>query len=467
MENMMRVRMRAAFLEIQRVMRRVGVLAVAVARSPVNRYRQSAGMLAVCMLSACDRARAVGSAGSDTPEVVSMAMVPITGTRDTVNGIERINFDASAFEQTAQWTLDTSAVTIAGGVNVDPDYDLTDTYTALLFSDGGIATFALVGAKLFMFSASGKPERKVGRMGQGPGEFTSPGAPILLRGDSLLILDSGNKRLNWISRSGKFATMKKLPAGPPFGVTPLGILPNGELLVNGGGNIVGNAKGDTVERSMSAIQLMTIAEPALSSPRTIASVPHFQLKRVETKYRGRSDTHTTVLGFTLHAITTVWDSSLVTGDGATYQLDVRNLDGQVVRQLHVAVPRRPVTQVMRDTMIARQLKQFEGPQSERMVDANESRRLARDAPFADSLPAFHQTFVSPNGTLWVVDGMSLNDTTWSATAFNREGVMVGRVHAPGLAFVMAFGDDRVLLRVEDTDGVVSMRVHKLVTATRP
>lgn len=424
-------------------------------------------MVPLLILAACDRARAVAVAGENLPATQVMTMLPISGVRDTVNGIERITFDANAFEQTAQWTIDTNAVMVAGGVDVDPDYDLTGTYHALLLSDGGVATFASVGAKLFMFSAGGKLERKVGRMGQGPGEFTNPGAPILLQGDSLLILDDANKRMSWISRDGKFAAMKKLPAGIDWGATPLGVLPNGELLLDGSGGVVGNVDVDSVVRSSSQVQRMTIAELALGTPRTIATVPNFQLKRVETRYRGQSGRHTTVLGYTLHATIALWDRYIVTGDGSSYKLDIRNVEGQVVRELHVARPRRLVTQAMRDSITALQLKRLNGPHAEGMVDANESRRLAREAPFSDSLPAFQQILVSPNGTLWVVDGTALNDTSWSATAFNGDGAMIGHVHAPGFAQVMAFGDDRVLLRVEDADGVVSMRVHKLIAAPNP
>lgn len=405
--------------------------------------------------------------GSDAPPAVSLAIVPVAGVHDTVDGIERIKFAGDAFSQTAQWTIDSNAITVAGGVDVDPDYDLTGAHQALLFSDGGIVTFASVGAKLLMFSASGKPERTVGRSGKGPGEFTAPHSLVLIRGDSLLVLDAANQRLNWITRQGKFAAMKKLPLREMWGATPVGLMPNGELLVDGVGGMVGESDADSVTRSQSPIQLMTIEGPDLGTPRTIATVPNFQMLRQETRYRGRVEKHTTVLRYTLRAQIAPWGNSIVTGDGASYQFDVRNTDGQLVRQVHVGVPRRPVTKDMRDTMISLELKRLEGPKTERMVDVNESRRLTREAPFSDSVPAFHQAFVSPNGTLWLVDGMALGDTAWSATAFNREGAMIGRVQAPGFAYVMAFGDDRVLLRVEDADGVVSMRVHKLIAAPRP
>ena len=109
----------------------------------------------------------------------------------------------------------------------------------------------------------------------------------------------------------------------------------------------------------------------------------------------------------------------------------------------------------------------EGPQSERMVDANESRRLAREQPFADSLPPYSGFFTTRGGTLWVVDAIAPSDTGWSATAFRQDGAIVGRLEVAGRSRPLAFADDRVAIRTEDEDGVVGIRVHLLRPVGRP
>ncbi len=116
---------------------------------------------------------------------------------------------------------------------------------------------------------------------------------------------------------------------------------------------------------------------------------------------------------------------------------------------------------MRDAQIARELEGLSGPAAERVVDVEESRRIAREAPFADSLPAYSGFFVSPAKTLWVADGMAPSDTAWDATAIRADGALIGRLHVRGKARPMAFGDDRVVLRFEDEDGVVSLRTYRL------
>jgi len=266
---------------------------------------------------------------------------PIEGAKSIANGIEQISFDSTALTQAAQWSIATEPLTVAGGVDTDPEYDLTEVWSAVLFSDGAVAAMGR-GSKILVFAPDGKPERTIGRAGEGPREFRSDGNLFLISGDTLLIVDRGNRRVNSVTRRGDF-----------------------------------------------------------------------------------------------------------------------------VRQIHANAPRRPVTQYMRDSAIAVELDRMSGSRGEAggMVDVNESRRLAREIPFADSLPSFQQFFVSPNGTLWVLGPTVWGDTGWTATAYNKDGAMIGRLQAPGFARVMAFGDDRVLIRVADADGVVSMRVHRIVAAT--
>lgn len=414
-----------------------------------------------------DRSRANALAGSDALPTLTLSMIPISGMRDTLNGLERITFDSLALSRTAQLTIDSIPTTIAGGLDVEPAYDLTDAYHAALLSDGAIAVLSHRNSGVLMFSRDGKPDRIAGRRGQGPGEFSGARSMIALAADTLLLFDESNNRLNWITRDGKFAVMKSLPAGVSHGTLPLGVLPGGRLLLDGDGNSLEEIDTDTVTNSSAQLQILAIGTPRLDAgPRTIGRLPNLQLKRVETRYRGRIAHQTEFLRYGAHAVISPWKDLIVTGQGVKYHFDVRDTTGRIVQQWRVITPRRPVTQAMRDSRISLELKRMGGPRSEGMVDANESRRLAREAPFADSIPSYQRIFVSSNGTLWLVDGAAQGDTVWDATAFSRDGMMVGRIHAPGGPRIMAFGDDRVLLRVEDADGVVSMRVHRLVAAPR-
>ena len=120
---------------------------------------------------------------------------------------------------------------------------------------------------------------------------------------------------------------------------------------------------------------------------------------------------------------------------------------------------------MRNAQIARELARINDPiQAERYVDVEETRRQARERPFADSLQAYSGIFASTNGTLWVVDAIAPGDTGWSATAFRTDGAIVARLHSTSGSMPVHFGNDRVIVRVEDEKQNVSFRVHRMVGA---
>ena len=98
------------------------------------------------------------------------------------------------------------------------------------------------------------------------------------------------------------------------------------------------------------------------------------------------------------------------------------------------------------------------------MDPAEDERLAREAPFADSLPAVGELIVGNDGVLWVVDPTVLGIPGWAATGIRRDGAIVGRASGTN-GRPMAFGPGTVLLRREDTDGVVSLVLHRLVPRT--
>jgi hypothetical protein len=116
---------------------------------------------------------------------------------------------------------------------------------------------------------------------------------------------------------------------------------------------------------------------------------------------------------------------------------------------------------MRERHTARDLGRLNTPSGEGLVDRAESERLIREQPFADSLPPYGDFHVVGN-TLWVVDPSVPGDTAWSATAFRRDGAIIGRLHGRGRGTPVAFAPDRVAVRDTDADGGVSVRVHRII-----
>lgn len=394
----------------------------------------------------------------------------VIGTRTTINGVETIAFDSLAFRHAPQWTIDNTPIMTAGGADTDPEYDLTYAYSAALLADGALATYSSIGTRLFLFAANGKPERVIGRHGKGPGEFMRAQMSLGLS-DTLIVLDEANNRLNKVLRDGTFASTRALAKPAPFSTRMVSTLPDGRLVLSEAGifpksSTVLNTETPGAQRDTSlsppaAIYILR----ADSGHFQIALVSDLQMARVETRYRGAVQNSPRPLRFTSVALAVAWDSSIVTSPGQQYAFDVRNTNGEVLSQVTVQTPRRAVNGAMKDKQIAielARLNSWRGEGGEGMVDVNESRRLAREAPFADSLPAIQYLFTSPDRTLWVVDGTSAGDTIWTATAYKRDGSIARRLTVPSKGIPMTIGIDRLVMRVEDADGIASMRVYRLV-----
>ena len=194
----------------------------------------------------------------------------------------------------------------------------------------------------------------------------------------------------------------------------------------------------------------------------IAKLLDLKVAMLETRYAGKVRLVPRPIRFTRQAQAVVWDSLIATATGEGYRIDLLNPTERLVSQIRVPIARRPVTQAMRESIIQGDLDRLNRPQRERPVDPEEDKQIAREAPFADSLPPYQNAFVTRGMTLWVVDAIAPGDDGWSATAFRKDGGIVGRLRAPGPAVPLAFENDRVLVRTEDQNGVVSLKVYRMV-----
>jgi hypothetical protein len=96
-----------------------------------------------------------------------------------------------------------------------PEYQWTRPVAAARLADGGFAVLEQVPAEIRVFDSSGRFLHRIGRGGDGPGEFRSPVELAVLKGDTILVWDRGAQRLSWFSVEGALAHERILrePAG--------------------------------------------------------------------------------------------------------------------------------------------------------------------------------------------------------------------------------------------------------------
>lgn len=399
---------------------------------------------------------------------LSAQQAPLSGSvvlpqKSVVAGVTVFTHDRSAFTRAAMLVAAPAALSVMGGANGDPAYDLTKVQEVALLTGGGIAAFS-ADQRLLVFNPDGTPRRTIGRRGQGPGEFAGNPRLLALAGDTLLVTEFVNVRMSWIVVDKGVIRIEPLRNRlPPLVEKPVGMLPGGRVVFTSAGMFNEPQHPPSgFSRTKASVAVLPARGPAM----VVATIADVQLKTVPTNFRGSPGVMADYVRYGLLAHIVVWDTLIATTTGDTYTIDLRDNRGHVVSRIQVATPRRVVTSSMRTARIAAEVEELHQGPADATRDPVEAERLFRTAPFADSLPATTDLFVTPNRTLWVLDKIMPSDPGWTATGFRLDGAIIGRLRGPGGTTPVAFGNDRVVLRSTDADSVVKLEVHRIVAAGR-
>lgn len=150
-------------------------------------------------------------------------------------GVQILRFPESALDVQAPRQLAPEPAVRIGVVEGPAEYQWTRPLAAVRLADGGFAVAEGTPAEIRVFDAEGTFLRRIGRPGEGPGEFRSPQA--LARGPegSILAWDPRNRRRSHFDAEGGLlseATLQDL--SPLRSVSRVAILPDGRLVFVGG-----------------------------------------------------------------------------------------------------------------------------------------------------------------------------------------------------------------------------------------
>ena len=413
----------------------------------------------------------VGEANvEDVKQMISRGE-PVLATTRLENRVTIYEHSSDAFDKAPQWTLESAPSATIGGAIGDSTYELTRVSYVVPLSDGRVMTFAAAGNHVFVFDRDGKGKRVISTTGQGHEEWRRFPDPVLLENDTVLILDFTNRRLNWVTADG--GIVRSAPYDLSGGLLSLhriaGLLSTEELLMHSAGSWSARER-DSQQRGLATVIAANITTAQLSSARPnptgsmgntrfLGRVPDQQEAHVETRYRGQISDTWRPLSLGGSALLAAWDSVYASVQATSRSIEVRNAEGALVARIDIPSKRRGVTRAMRDAHVAIELAGINAPGQDH-YDRAESERLARESPFADSLPYFSQMFVGSDRTLWIVDAIAPNDSGWTATALRDDGAILARLTANGKSVPMAFGANQVIVRAEDANGVVSLRVYR-------
>jgi hypothetical protein len=170
--------------------------------------------------------------GCDAPAVATSAPEPTVA--DSA-GVQILRFPASALEVRAPRQLAPEPAVRIGVVEGLAEYQWTRPMAAVRLADGSFAVAEATPAEIRVFDAEGTFVRRIGRPGQGPGEFRSPQAMAHGPDGSLLAWDPRNRRRSHFDAEGTLlseATLQEL--SPLRSLSRVALLPDGRLVVVGG-----------------------------------------------------------------------------------------------------------------------------------------------------------------------------------------------------------------------------------------
>jgi hypothetical protein len=138
------------------------------------------------------------------------------------------------------------------------------------------------------------------------------------------------------------------------------------------------------------------------------------------------------------------------------------MTGALRSVLVVSVPPRRIEQADRDRELEHRVAWYRSVAPD--YDVSQLAGEMQEEPRLETFPVFSRVEASPDGRIvWAIDYRESADTTgWSATAFDREGRILGRIEEATGDPPVAIGNDRMAFRTEDDLGIATITVRRII-----
>lgn len=325
-----------------------------------------------------------------------------------------------------------------GGLQTDPadELDARNGYvrTAIL-SDGRILLADKT--RLLMFDRAGKRVASMGRVGQGPGEFTQITDICIARGDTILAGQGRGKPVAIFSKDGKFVSA--IP------VAEHGYTERPFCFEDGSVFVLKQVAGSYTEAT--TFEYSRVTPGGAVNRLTRVDYPAFD------------------------PLINTPSSILASGDqlyvamGTTFDIPTYGMDGRLRSIIRTNDPLVKITEAER----AKQpVAAFRMGSTEAQKEEQRQRALQRSKTV--HWPTFATLTFDASGRMWVQDWRpgGQRDSAMLWTAFDREGRLIGKLSIQakvGATYrqVVGFGRDEVFLRTSDDDGAAHVTAYPILS----
>ena len=333
------------------------------------------------------------------------------------------------------------------------DGELTSAPSAILLSRDRLMVANAAQHRLEFYTCAGKATfvGARGRVGKGPGEFTSIASVTRIRGDTLVVSQSYAAPVVVLNDSGGAVT-----TWPVRGNLAC-CFDDGTLLVGRAAPRRGASSGPAMAYyRFHPADLSEDAAPVLTVPQSQAAPSKTAVQRTATARVNAITFRPPPFG-QLSSVRAA-GSRIVVATGAAYVIDIHSLDGRLIQSVRVDEPGRPIGARERAEYVADQLSDLEGSQRDQRA-----RELA-GATFPDRMPPYRRVETDDAGCLWVERYPVSTKENGQWDVFSEAGRLLGTISTPPGGRLMSIRRRNVVLRSTDTDGLIELRVHPLAAS---
>ncbi len=332
-------------------------------------YQISTTVLLVATVAACSGGQSGEWAGSVTDSAgVAMVSNPTDG----------------AWEAGEAWAVEEELR--IGSLEGDPSYQFGQVAPGgiTVDSDGRIYVLDAQAQEIKVYTPEGVYESTIAQRGSGPGELTGAGFLVMGPGDTLVVPDVNNRRVNLFLTDG----------------TSLGSFP--VALEDGLPMVFQSTKSGTI-----AYQVRPLDLPNMPTTDSMDAILELSLDGTvaDTLLRFPSGRTFSFSGgapeFNIYAPEPTWDLG---GDGHLlfainddYRIEVRDSDGVLRRVITKPFEQKPVTDADKDAV----MDFFEEAWADAGVPPNVVEQLRNAVHFGSTFPAFANLIAGPDGSVWV------------------------------------------------------------------
>jgi hypothetical protein len=381
---------------------------------------------------------------------------PTTEVRDSA-GVTIVENNGDLGADGGGWWVDPDPTLSIGTFQGDPVFQLYQVQGAARLQDGRIVVSNAGSGEIRVFDGEGRFLVAHGRKGEGPGEFQRPTLTGVLGSDTLVVVDSGLRRISFIQAGVGFLESFPLSDDAGGGGYPQGMFADGKMVLGGGfvwSNESGVELGSASNRRSTSYAVVGLDGEVVTDLGEFPGSESFL--QIQTQGGGTISMRARLIPFGKYAMQAVGPERFHYASGESWEIRSFDSSGELRRILRLSRDPLPVRAPDLEALIQEEIAELSDPS-----EAPEVRAAFDEMPVPDVMPALAGIQVDRRGYLWVERYPRPGDEFSLYDVVDPEGELVGKVSLPSGLEILEIGEDYLMALYRDELGVEYLRIHRL------